>query len=71
MQIVGDEGLEPTPKSPEKTAISAQGGANSDARPDAAAHLDAELARIVTAWPGLPASTRRRIVTLVDETSNG
>jgi hypothetical protein len=52
---------------PGETPIFNQGGANSDARPDAAASLaDADMARIVAAWATLPADTKAAILALVD-----
>ncbi len=67
---LGDEGLELPPDSPEKTAISPEERAKSGARVDATADpADADLARIVTAWPGLPEYVRERILALVDEAS--
>ncbi len=63
---VGDEGLEPTPETPRKTAFSETGGAESGAVAARNLEMDADLRTIITAWPLLSEATRQVIVRLVE-----
>ena len=58
---VGVEGLEPTPKQPEKPHFPDKGGAESGAL----AEIDPALSLIVDAWPAIPANIRAAITALV------
>ena len=60
---MGDEGLEKTRKSPGNKRIGSVSGAQSGA---VGADCDPELARIVEAWPGLPAGVRRKVLAIVE-----
>jgi len=51
---VGDTGFEQPPKFSGKTAISAMGGAKSDANGVQGDLFDAELQTVIEQWPDLP-----------------
>src|SRR5262245_19931287 len=61
----GEGGIRTLPKSPAKTALSAQGGAESGARTPANPNLDPGLASLIDAWPNLPEPIRAAIRALV------
>jgi len=59
-------GFERLSNSPAETSDSEESGAESGAlKADSAILADPQLARIVRAWPGLPADLKRRILTLI------
>jgi len=62
---VGDTGFEQPPKTSGKTAISARGGAESDAIGAPGDAIDADLRAIIEAWPGLPKPKRRKVLAMV------
>ena len=66
---MGPGGFEPTPKTPRKTHISAQGGALSGAR-GGAPHLpddigDDDLQELIDAWPTLSEADRDSIMAIM------
>jgi len=64
---VGDEGLEPPPKSTANTGFSETGGAESGAVGARMGLSDPDLAAVVNAWPTLPEATRRQVVAMVQQ----
>jgi hypothetical protein len=58
-------GFEQPADSPKKTASPSPGGAQSGALAAGAA-VDPGLARVVAAWPGLPAEVRDAVLALVN-----
>jgi hypothetical protein len=66
---MGPGGFEPTPKTPRKTHISAQGGALSGAR--GGARLlpedtgDPDLQQLIDAWPTLPEAVKAGIMAMI------
>jgi hypothetical protein len=54
-------GIEPTQQSPNKMALSGEGGAESGALAS-----DPELALVVAAWPTLPEAIRRAMLSMVE-----
>ena len=62
---LGDTGLEQPSKTPRKTAIPDQGGAESGALDAHSGQIDADLRAIIEAWPNLPESTREVIVAMI------
>jgi hypothetical protein len=63
---MGDEGLEKTRKSPEKTRIGSASGAQSGAvGAESADFGDSDLVRVNEAWPGLSKAVRNRILAIV------
>jgi len=58
-------------ENPQKTAISAEGGAESGAVGAAEAPVDAELAAVVEAWPDLPGAARARILAIIETAGGG
>jgi hypothetical protein len=65
MGLSGGQGTRTPQENTGNSSISDEGGANSGAVLDAAA-LAVDLARIVVAWPMLPAPIRRAILALLD-----
>jgi hypothetical protein len=65
---VGDEGLEPSPFSPENQHVCDQGGAKSGARIARAGISDFDLATVIAAWPALPQAIKAGIVAMVRAT---
>ncbi|MBT4864957.1 MAG: hypothetical protein HON53_07565 [Planctomycetaceae bacterium] len=63
---VGDEGLEQPATSPQKTAISDTGGAESGAVDARNGLNDPALVSLIEAWPTLPQAVRDEIAALVD-----
>jgi hypothetical protein len=59
---LGAPGTELSGKIPEKQGVSNPGGAKSGAFPP---EIDADLAKVVTAWPKLGADARRSILAIV------
>ena len=67
---MGDTGLEQPPASPQKTAISETGGAESGAV-DAPNGLNAPaLVSLIEAWPTLPQTVRDEIAAIVLRATN-
>ena len=66
---VRERGLEPTQETPGNTAIEPGGGAKSGALFQPGGCGDADLARVVSAWPGLPEDVRQSILAAVQEAS--
>ena len=58
-------GIEPPAISPQKTALSAEGGAESGALTTQTGPIDPDLSRILAAWPSLPAPIRAAMLALV------
>ena len=65
---MGDEGLEPTAKSPRHQPISETGGAESGAAGARNGPVDVDLAPLIDVWPGLSADVKRTILRLVEST---
>lgn len=59
-------GFEQPPVSPQKTAISETGGAESGAVDARNGLIDPVLASLIDAWPTLPQTVRDEIAALVD-----
>jgi len=68
---MGDEGLEPTQKTPEKTQAATRGGAESGALPARNGPKDAKLAAIIDAWHGLPESIKDEILAMTRAVAGG
>ena len=69
---LGDEGLERSPETPGETAIVPGSGAISGALViDLAILADPELARIVDAWPRLPADVRMKVLVIAEGAPEG
>ncbi|MBW3598179.1 MAG: hypothetical protein KY475_13025 [Planctomycetes bacterium] len=66
--LVPPRGAEHSTKIEEKEGGSVHGGAKSGAL---AEHSDADLARLVEAWPRLSAQVRRRVIDLIEEDTSG
>lgn len=64
---LGGTGLEQTADSPGNPAIPAAGNAPDDARGARDGVHDADLERVVRAWPALPEAVRRQVVKLIDK----
>ena len=65
---VGDEGLEPSPFSPENQRVCDQSGAKSGARIARAGLSGPDLATVIAAWPALPQAIKAGIVAMVRAT---
>ena len=63
---MADEGLERDAESPENTAVSQNGGAESGALAVASGAIDADLARIIEAWPMLTQTQVEAMLAFVD-----
>ena len=61
---MGDTGLEHTANSTQKTALSEEGAANSDA-------LDARLQAVVEAWTDLSDDVKDELIAMVDAAQRG
>src|SRR5262245_22163508 len=59
-------GIELPANSPEKTAPSGRGGAESGSVSDGAIPLDSDRARILDAWPALSPPIRRAVLALIE-----
>ena len=66
---VGDIGPEHSPLALSRTAISAEGGAKSDAHDAPTPVRDPDLARIVDCWPKLPEHIKAAIMALAQSAS--
>jgi hypothetical protein len=67
----GADGNRRTDDSPQKTLCLTQGGAESGADLPETGDFDADLARVVNAWPTLTEATRRAMLALLDTTDAG
>jgi hypothetical protein len=68
---MGDERLEPTQKTREKTRTASRGGAESGALPARNGPKDAKLATIIDAWDGLPESIKDGILAMTRAVAGG
>jgi len=66
---MGDKGLEPCPKSPDKTHIPKQGSSECGAPRAKSIETDPNLARIIELWPRLTEPLRRSLVLLVENSN--
>ena len=57
--------IEQYPNSPQKTALSERGGAESGAVAARNGPIDPDLALIIEVWPGLPEETKAGILAMV------
>jgi hypothetical protein len=65
VSAVGDEGLEPTAKSPGNRGVGVQSGAECGAPDSPKTPFDPELASVVDAWPKLPDAIKAGIVAMI------
>ncbi len=63
---VGDTGLEPGRKTPEKTRIPESSGAESGAVADEIDPIDPDLQRIIEAWPRLSEKIKAATLATID-----
>ena len=63
---IGDTGLEPGRKTPEKTRIPESSGAESGAVGGEIVPIDPDLQRIIEAWPRLTDAARADILAMVN-----
>ena len=68
---MGPEGLEPSSKSPGKTHISEMGGAECGALSVNRTQSDADLTKLVEAWPSLPSPIQAAILAMVGSSQQG
>jgi len=64
-------GVERPHENQRKTAILAEGGAESGAAGAADAPVDADLRAVVEAWPDLPEAARARILAIIEAAGGG
>ena len=67
---MGATGLEPVAYSPEKTRSGGGSGAESGAESGDPAPIDADLRRLIDAWPTLPDPVRAGIIAMVKAVAN-